>query len=159
MEQIKGKDFWERGDFKYLIKHLSKDDARLRHEIRYALFRVQNELEAETHNKAEKEHWAIAEDILKLKGATSVETFAKDWDISQVSPEITIVNRLWGVHEEHDQMMKRLAVPVESGDTPITLAKKEEAIKRKEARLEKKELNKAKKQNKQTKARKPKREK
>jgi len=159
MEQIKGEDFWERGDFKYLIKHLSKDDARLRHKIRYALFRCQNELEAETHNKADKEHWDIANAILKMKGATSVEAFANDWDISQVSPEITIVNRLWGVHEEHDQMMKRLAVPVEAGDTPITLATKEAAVKKKEERLVKKEQNKAKKQNKKTNARKPKKKK
>lgn len=154
MQKLKGKDFWERGDFSYLIKHLSKEDARLRHKIRYALFRVQNELDAETNNKADKEHWEIAEKIKELGGAGEFKDFAKEWDISQVSPRILVVNRLWGIHEEHDQMMKRLVVNVERGDTPITLAKKEHSAMKKEKRLKKKEQNKAKKQNKQTKARK-----
>jgi len=156
MQQIKGEDFWERGDFDYLIKHLSKDDARLRHEIRYALFRVKNELEHENNNKADEEHWVIANKIGDLKESGSFETFADSWDISHVTPRITIVKRLWGIHQEHDQMMHRLAVTVEPSDTPITLAEKEAAAQRKEERLKKKELGKAKKQNKQTNARKAK---
>ena len=154
MQKIKGMVYWERGDFLYLIKHLSKEDARLRHKLRYALFRVQNELADVKNNKADNGHHKIAKKIQALKGAGDIKTFADVWDISHVTPKITIVNRLWSVHEEHNQMVKRVTVTVEKQDTPITLAKKEQTAQVREKRRLKKEINKAKAQNNQTRARK-----
>ncbi len=141
MQEIKGELHWERGDFLYLIKNLSKDDARKRHEIRYALFRIVTELEG--GNKAEDIHWEISDMIQTIKGAGEPASFADVWDVGRVSPEITIVNRLWSVHEEHDQMVKRVTVTLEKHDTPESLARKEQVAQDREARRVKRELNKA----------------
>lgn len=144
MQEIKGEQHWERGDFLYLIKRLSKDDAQKRHDIRYALFRIKTEING--GNKAEAIHWEISDMIQTLKDSGDSMLFADDWDVGKVSPEITIVKRVWSVEEEHNQLMKRVTVVIEKHDTPESLAKKEQLVKEKEARRVKRELRRAKKQ-------------
>lgn len=137
MQMIKNEPHWERGDFQVLINSLSTDDAKKRHDIRYALFRVKNQLDGEA--PAEKNHWTIAEGIQEMKASGSLETFADVWDIGKVNPDVLIVKRLWSVEQEHDQLMYRISVPIEKADTPQSLAIKAEALEKREKRRFKKE--------------------
>lgn len=144
METIKGVVYWERGDFTFLIKGLSPEQAKKRHDARYALFRVQTELEG--GNKAEPKYWKIAQKIMKYEGAGSALEFAKQWDIGAVEPDFEIVQRLWTIYQEHNQMMNRVTVTIQKGDTAETLAKKEHAAMEKEKKKKKVEAKKAKEQ-------------
>ena len=137
MQMIKDEEHWERGDFIKLINSLSKDDAAKRHEIRYALFRIKTEIDDGV--KAEKSHHAIGEMIQQFKGAGPPVDFANEWDVGAVSPDICVVKRMWSIYQEHDQLMRRIAVPIERNDTPETLARKVAAMEKREARRFKKE--------------------
>jgi len=141
METINGEVFWERGDFTLLINRLSPEQSVKRHDCRYALFRVQTELNG--GNIAEPEHHKVSRGILKRENVGHMLDFAKTWDIGSVDPDYEIVKRLWSIHQEHNQMMNRVAVAIAKGDTAETLSEKEQASKRKEARYKKAELKKA----------------
>jgi len=136
MQKIKSIDHWERGDFDKLKDSLSKDDSQKRHDIRYAMFRCQNERGGGA--KAEKKHWEIAKMILAMEGAENVENWADGWDIGAVNPKIQIVKRLWSIYQEHSQLMRRVTVVVEKGDTPETLAQKANDILQSEKKAKKK---------------------
>ena len=144
MEIINKITYWERGDFTLLIKNLTPAQAKKRHDARYAMFRVQTE--AEGGNKAEPEHWDMARKILKYEGAGHTLDFAKTWDIASVDPDYEIVQRLWTIYQEHTQMMNRVTVTIQKGDTVETLARKEHDVMQKEARLKKAEAKRAKEQ-------------
>jgi hypothetical protein len=144
METINNMVYWERGDFKLLQKNLTPEQSIKRHDTRYALFRVQTELNG--GNKAEPEHHKISRKILKYEGVGHMLEFAIKWDIGAVAPDFEIVQRLWSIFQEHNQMMNRVAVTIEKGDTAETLAKKEYAVKKKETKRKKAEAKKAKEQ-------------
>ncbi|NOQ18064.1 MAG: hypothetical protein GQ507_02335 [Dehalococcoidales bacterium] len=144
METINGVVYWERGDFTLLIKGLSPEQAKKRHDARYAMFRVQTELEG--GNKAEPEHQQFARKILKYEGAGQAVDFAKEWDIGRVDPDFEIVQRLWTIYQEHSQMMNRITVTIQKGDTAETLAKKEHEAMKRESRRQMGEAKKAEKQ-------------
>ena len=147
MKKIKNEEHWERGDFDALIDSLSKEDSEKRHTIRYALFRVQNEYFG-NGNVAEKEHDIIATEICAMEDAGDVKSFAHEWDVGAVSPKIFIVKRMWSIYQEHEQLMKRIAVPVTKNDTPETLAAKAKVVEDKEKKRFKAEEAKKKKRNK-----------
>ena len=142
MEVINNTTYWERGDFSLLIKNLSPEQHTKRHDCRYALFRVQTELTG--GNKAEPEHHKVMRKILKYDGTGNMLDFAKTWDIGHPDPDFEIVQRLWSIHQEHNQMMNRVTVTIAKGDTAETLAKKEHAVMEKEKRHVKREAKKAK---------------
>jgi hypothetical protein len=137
MQTIKDEEHWERGDFLKLINSLSKDDAAKRHEIRYALFRIKTEIDGGV--KADKPHHAIGEMVQQFKGAGAPAEFASEWDVGAVSPDIVVVKRMWSIYQEHDQLMRRVAVPIERNDTPETLARKVAAMEKREAKRFKRE--------------------
>jgi hypothetical protein len=141
VETINSTTYWERGDFTLLIKSLSPEESKKRHDARYALFRVQTEMEG--GNKADPEHHLLMRKVLKYEGAGHIIDFAKTWDIGAVDPDYEIVQRLWTIHQEHNQMMNRITVTIQKGDTAESLAKKEHAVMKKEERRKKKEAKKA----------------
>jgi len=144
METINGIVYWERGDFTLLIKSLSPEESVKRHDCRYALFRAQTEFNG--GNKAEPKHLEIMRKILNYKGTGDILDFAKTWDVGHPEPDFEIVQRLWSIHQEHNQMMNRVTVTIAKSDTAETLAKKEHAIMEKEKRHVKREAKKAKEQ-------------
>lgn len=135
MQTMNNEIYWERGDFIKLIDSLSKEDSKKRHEIRYALFRVKNQLSG--GETAEKFHHVIVDHIKKLNGVGTVKSFAEVWDISKVSPKIVIVKRLWSIYQEHDQLIKKVAVTLEKSDTPEMIAKKIVVMEKKMTRKKK----------------------
>ena len=137
MQMIKNEPHWEKGDFDKLINSLSKEDSVKRHEIRYALFRVKTEEAG--GNPAEPEHKSISDYIQTIEGSGIPSQFSDSWDIGAVTPEIEIVNRLWSIYQEHDQLMRRVSVELDKKDNPQTLAIKASALEKKEARRFKKE--------------------
>lgn len=141
METINNVTYWERGDFTLLIKSLSPEQSKRRHETRYAMFRAQTELNG--GNKADPEHWETVRHILTYEGTGHTLEFADSWDIGHVDPDFQIVQRLWSIHQEHRQLMNRITVTVEKNDTVETLARKEHEAARKEKRLKKAEAKKA----------------
>lgn len=100
---------WEAADFQVILDGLSDKDAKLRHDIRYACFRVQNEKNGGA--KAEKEHRKIARKIEKIDGFEGWEKFAKTWDVSTPDP-IVIVRRKWSIWQEWNQTLERVAIPL-----------------------------------------------
>ena len=134
---INNRPHWERGDFDKLVNSLSKDDAKKRHDIRYGLFRVKTELSG--GNKAEKEHWDIANAMQSVEENCIPSQFSDSWDIGSVSPDIEIVKRVWSIYQEHDQLMRRISVEMTKTDTPETVAIKASTLEKKEAARFKKE--------------------
>lgn len=100
---------WETADFQVLLVGLSDKEAQLRHNVRYACFRVQNEKNGGA--KAEKEHRTIARKIEKTDGFDGWKNFAKTWDVSTPKP-IVIVKRKWSVWQEWNQTLERIAIPL-----------------------------------------------
>jgi hypothetical protein len=143
METINSTTYWERGDFTLLSKSLSPAQYEKRHAMRYGLFRVQTELNG--GNKAEPEHHELSRLILTYKDVGHMLDFAKTWDVGHVDPDYEIVQRLWSIHQEHNQMMNRITVTIQKSDTVETLARKEHKAMEKEKRLVKAEAKKAKK--------------
>lgn len=137
MQMVNNEPHWERGDFTKLIDSLSKDDSQKRHDIRYALFRIKNQLEGGCD--ADEKHHEIGRMIQTFEGVGTPVTFANVWDIGSVSPGIEIVKRLWSVEQEHAQLMARVSVTVDKTDTPESLAKKAQAFSKKQARRYKQE--------------------
>ena len=104
------KKLWEKSDFERLKdKELTVPQRKMRHELRYACFRVQKELLE--GNKCPKEYWDKVKPIQKLDGFEGWEKFAKTWDIAHPDPP-TIVKRMWSIEQEHNQMMERISIPL-----------------------------------------------
>jgi hypothetical protein len=107
---------WTNEDLDRVRRGLNTAGRKLRHNIRYACFRMQSEVcEGRT---AEPEHHAIAKTIEGLPGFGGWEKFADTWDVSTPDP-ITLVPRKWSIHQEWLQTMLRVAQPlpgVQDGD-------------------------------------------
>ena len=104
-----GDKLWEAADFQAILVGLSDEEARLRHDIRYACFRVQNEKGGGA--KAESKHRTIAKKVEKIEGFDGWKNFAKTWDVSTPKP-IVIVKRKWSVWQEWNQTLERIAIPL-----------------------------------------------
>jgi hypothetical protein len=100
---------WTNADFDELRKGLGSEGKQLRHEVRYACFRVQNELQGGA--KADEKHHAIAKEIEKLEGFEGWNKFSITWDISTPSP-IVIVKRKWSIYQEWNQTLERVLEPL-----------------------------------------------
>lgn len=97
---------WSKSDFEHLLQVvLTKDQLKLRHNIRYACFRRQKELNDGV--KCPKEMKDLVKPIEQIEGFEGWENFAVTWDISHPDP-ITIVKRLWSIQQEHEQMLERV---------------------------------------------------
>ena len=106
---------WANTDFDVLKNGLTTDHKKLRHNIRYACFRVQNEKCGGA--KAEKKHHKIAKMIEAAKGFEGWEHFAATWDIASPDP-ITIVPRKWSIYQEWDQSLLRVVKPLPTTTPP-----------------------------------------
>lgn len=104
-----GDKLWEATDFQVLLTGLSDEEARLRHDIRYACFRIQNEKNGGA--KAEKAHWKTAKKIEKIEGFEGWRNFAITWDVSMPEP-LVIVKRKWSIFQEWNQTLERIAIPL-----------------------------------------------
>jgi len=100
---------WTNTDFDGLVTSLSSEDKMLRHDIRYACFRIQKEKEDGT--KAEEKHHKIGNQVEKIDGFGGWNNFAITWDISTPNP-IAIVSRKWSIYEEWNQTLMRITVPL-----------------------------------------------
>jgi len=101
---------WQKADFDQLKDQvLTKEELRMRHNLRYAAFRVQKELIEGI--KCEKEYKDLVKPIEKMEGFDGWENFAETWDIAHPNP-IVLVKRMWSIYQEHDQMLERAAIPL-----------------------------------------------
>jgi len=111
---------WTNADFDVMRQGLSKDNKKLRHDLRYACFRVQNELKGGA--KADTIHQEIAERIEKLDNFEGWSKFAITWDISTPDP-VVLVKRKWSIYQEWDQTLERIAVPLEFAKSEVETTK------------------------------------
>ena len=96
---------WQKSDFDELKENkLTKPQLKLRHEIRYACFRVQKEVVEKV--KCPDELKNKIKSIEGMEGFDSWKNFAITWDISTPDP-IAIVKRMWSIEQEHNQMLER----------------------------------------------------
>lgn len=111
--------FWEKQDFDNLLQRSSGETKDKRHQLRYALFRCQNELEGGA--KADKEHHETVEEIEKVIRKSPLKdqirppieaTFAKGWDIGETLPKVQIVLRAQSVWSDWNQTMAKVSVPL-----------------------------------------------
>jgi len=100
---------WTNAELDGLRNGLSMADKTKRHGVRYACFRVQNELNGGA--KADKEHYKIAKKVEKLDGFGGWKSFAVTWDVSTPNP-IVLIRRKWSIYEEWDQTLERITVPL-----------------------------------------------
>lgn len=101
---------WTGIELDILREGLSQKDKKKRHETRYACFRMQTE--GNGGATADKEHYKIAKKIEKLDGFGGWKNFAVTWDVSTPDP-IVLIKRKWSIHQEWNQVLERVAVPLE----------------------------------------------
>ena len=98
--------FWENRDFEVLFNSLSKQQKRLRRDIRYGCFRIQKYI-VEGCPIYEDSHQLIKDAIEKLENFESWETFAITWDISIPEP-LTLVKRKWSIQQEWNAVLTKV---------------------------------------------------
>lgn len=100
---------WQKSDFEALKeKELNTSQLRLRHDVRYACFRVQKELVEGVECPDELKD--KVKEVEDMEGFEGWRNFAITWDISTPDP-IQIVKRMWSIEQEHNQMLERVAIP------------------------------------------------
>ncbi len=101
---------WQKSDFEALKeKELNTSQLRLRHDVRYACFRVQKELVEGVECPDELKD--KVKEVEGMEGFEGWKNFAVTWDISTPDP-IQVVKRMWSIEQEHNQMLERVAIPL-----------------------------------------------
>lgn len=97
---------WTKTDFDKLKEEiLTKEELKLRHDLRYACFRIQKEINEGVECPQEMKD--LVKSIEDMEGFEGWQNFAVTWDISHPDP-ITVVQRMWSIEQEHEQMLERV---------------------------------------------------
>ena len=99
---------WQKADFEELKeKQLDVSQLKLRHDVRYACFRIQKERVEGVECPEELKN--LVKEIEDVEGFEGWRNFAVTWDISTPDP-IQVVKRMWSIEQEHNQMLERVAL-------------------------------------------------